>query len=157
MIGLKETIEKFALSDKSRDEILNGGIDAPFEFEQVAKVVLAGHIIVACGNEQVVIHPTCVEFYYHEEFDRGIKDLIVYHRNPKDNKKKKEIFNLGILHNHVSGIDITFEGGTCPDNAVRASLLIREFEINGELEKRPTRIYEALFSQFSIFDGFSVK
>ena len=33
---------------------------------------------------QVTVQPTCVEFYYHEEVEGGIKDPIVYHRNPKN-------------------------------------------------------------------------
>lgn len=70
------------------------------------------------------------------------------------------------MHNHVSGIDITFEkeeekgtGKNDEKGIVRASALIREFRIEGhkEVEKRSTYLYEALYSQFSIFDGgFSV-
>ena len=73
---------------------------------------------------------------------------------------------MGILHNHVSGIDITFEkeeekgtGKNDEKEIVRASALIREFRIEGheKVEKRSTYLYEALYSQFSIFDGgFSV-
>ena len=54
---------------------------------------------------------------------------------------------------------ITFEKGEKSETAVRASALIREFRIEGheEVEERSTYLYEALYSQFSIFDGgFSV-
>lgn len=85
---------------------------------------------------------------------------------------------MGVLHNHVSGIDITFESG---NRKFRASALIRAFEMkvddpvaepdnknkvssyklldipeNG-VEERSTYLYGALFSQFSIFDGFEIK
>ena len=98
-----------------------------------------------------------MEFYYHEEAEGGIKDPIVYHRNPKSGSPKS-IFKLGILHNHVSGIDITFEKGTHPEDAIRASLLIREFSVDGNPpDSRSTLLYDMLYSQASIFDGFSIK
>lgn len=60
------------------------------------------------------------------------------------------------LHNHVSGIDITFEHGKDAAQAVRLSALIREFSIDkshkneeqlSELDKvkvidKPTCLYE---------------
>ena len=53
------------------------------------------------------------------------------------------------------------EQGDNPESAIRASILIREYKIakNGEIieEKRPTYLYEAIYSQFSVFDGgFSI-
>ncbi len=36
-------------------------------------------------------------------------------------------------------------------------MLIREFEINGRQDNRSTQLYEALYSQTSIFNGFSIK
>ncbi|MCH4099108.1 MAG: hypothetical protein LKF06_00540 [Prevotella sp.] len=77
--------------------------------------------------------------------------------NPKDARKNKPVFPFGFLNNHVSGIDITFEKGNCPKEAVRASMLIREFEVDGETESRSTMMYEALYQQASVFDGFSIK
>lgn len=66
-------------------------------------------------------------------------------------------FPLGTLHNHASGIDITFEKGDTPENAVRASMLVREFEIDGLNDDRSTFLYDALYQQSSVFDGISVE
>lgn len=46
------------------------------------------------------------------------------------------IFPLGVLHNHVSGIDITFEKGENEKNAVRLSALVREFRVDDSGKKR---------------------
>ncbi|HJG88817.1 agmatine deiminase family protein [Barnesiella viscericola] len=152
---LQQKLQKFSLSQESRNNILHGSAAAPKEFEQIAQIVLSGYFLVQGASRDVIVRPTCVEFYYHEEWDNGIKDLIVYHRNSKDSPKP--IFPLGVLHNHVSGIDITFERGADIDNAVRASMLIREFEKDEENEERSTLLYEMLYQQRSIFDGISVK
>ncbi len=157
MINLEYELHQFALCKESRKKILTGNTFAPPEFERIAKVVLAGHFLVSYKHGQTIVRPKCVEFYYHEEFEGGIKDPIVYHRNPKNPDKTKSIFPLGILHNHISGIDLTFEHGYNPQNAIRASMLIREFEINGRQDNRSTQLYEALYSQTSIFNGFSIK
>ena len=70
----------------------------------------------------------------------------------------KSILKLGILHNHVSGIDITFEKGTHPKDAIRASLLIREFSVDGNPpDSRSTLLYDMLYSQASILDRLSIK
>ena len=155
MEGLKHKLENFTLSETYRKEILKSNTDkeyVPSEFIEIAKVALAGHFLV---NDKISVHPTAIEFYYHEESNDGIKDPIVYHRNSK--KGSKSIFNFGILHNHVSGIDITFEHGDSPERAIRASMLIREFEIDGKNENRSTMLYEALYQQSSIFEGISAK
>ncbi len=165
MQNLKETLESFSLSEDTRRKILiedhqfgNQGIPfIPSEFKEIAQIALAGHFLVSTGIQQVTVQPTCVEFYYHEEGEGGIKDPIVYHRNPK-NGSPKSIFKLGTLHNHVSGIDITFEKGTHPEDAIRASLLIREFSVDGNPpDSRSTLLYDMLYSQASIFVGFSIK
>lgn len=160
---LKEVLEQFSLSEESRKALISGSLDAPREFKTVAAAILSGCFVVRqLGGEKkaVRVYPTCVEIYYHEEGHK-ITDPIVYHRNrkTKTTKKNYEVFLLGKLHNHVSGIDITFEKGEKSEEAVRASALIREFRIEGheEVEERSTYLYEALYSQFSIFDGgFSV-
>lgn len=157
MINLEYELQQFALCKESRKKILTGNTFAPPEFERIAKVVLAGHFLVSYKHGQTIVRPKCVEFYYHEEFEGGIKDPIVYHRNSKNPDKTKSIFPLGILHNHISGIDLTFEHGDNPQNAIRASMLIREFEINGRQDNRSTQLYEALYSQTSIFNGFSIR
>ncbi len=169
-LSLEGMLERFSLSEESRRQLNHGSLEAPEEFKKIAEVALAGHFLVKGsvkeGNEWVSketrVHPTCVEFYYHEE-SGDIKDLIVYHRNQKHKTREDvyfEPFSLGILHNHNSGIDITFEKGDNAENAVRASMLIREFEIEGqsvEPDKRSTMIYGALFQQGSIFRGISVE
>lgn len=136
----------------------------PEIFLKLAYNILTGHFLVSNNMKEIKVFPTCVEIYYHEEAADGIKDYIVYHRNtPKD--PDKPIFGLGILHNHVSGIDITFEH-MVNGQAVRASALIREFRAEGiekdkdnykDGEDRSTYLYDALFSQFNIFEGFSIK
>ena len=145
--------------------------------------ILSGYFKVSKNNSAsyVTVHPTCVEMYYHEEGegDDKIKDYIVYHRNSNDGKKEVSVFPLGVLHNHVSGIDLTFERMGENNNPIRFSALIREFWVDkshkieeshenyGEEnikaytesnpEKRSTYLYEALYSQYSVFDGFSVQ
>lgn len=147
--------------ENNRDSYSDEDSFTPPEFRDIAQVALAGYFGVCCGRKNIKVHPTCVEFYYHEEAEDGIKDYIVYHRNPKNSSedKLKSIFSLGILHHHVSGIDITFEHGSCPEDAVRASMLIREFWVEGEdkPDNRSTLLYDALYSQTSVFDGFSIK
>jgi agmatine/peptidylarginine deiminase len=155
MVELKKTIKTFSLSEDSRRKLLNGSNDAPPEFIDIARMVLAGHFSVKDANRKIMVRPTAVELYYHEESEGGIKDPIVYHRNSKNNNEK--IFPVGTLHNHVSGIDITFEHGCTPSTAVRASILIREFEVNGKNDERSTKLYEALYQQASLFDGISIE
>lgn len=155
MIKLEEILRGFSLSESSRQNIIGGSNEAPAEFETIAQTALAGHFCVKGKEGNVLVRPTCVEFYYHEEAEHGIKDYIVYHRNMKDNPKPA--FDFGTLHNHVSGIDIAFEKGDSPDNAIRASMLIREFEIDGRNDDRSTMLYEALYQQSSVFDGISVQ
>lgn len=71
---LKTLLSDFLLSNTSRENILNGDVSVPFEFEQIAKCALSGYFIVRGTNQNIVVRPTCVEFYYHEEKSDGIKD-----------------------------------------------------------------------------------
>ncbi len=168
LYSLLEKFSKNGLSQKERQLIIESdnkecpqSTDVPITFKLIAYNILSGHFLV---SNKIKVFPTCVEIYYHEEAADGIKDYIVYHRNtPKD--PDKPIFGLGILHNHVSGIDITFEH-MVNGQAVRASALIREFRAEGiekdkdnykDGEDRSTYLYDALFSQFNIFEGFSIK
>lgn len=160
LYSLLEKFTKDGLSQKERQLIIESddkecpqSTDVPITFKLIAYNILSGHFLV---SNKIKVFPTCVEIYYHEEAADGIKDYIVYHRNtPKD--PDKPIFGFGILHNHVSGIDITFEH-MMNGQAVRASALIREFRVEGhKIEKRSTYLYDALYSQFNIFDGFSIK
>lgn len=180
-MNLKNEVTKFNLR-------ANGGVDKDDKdgkiseaFKPIAEMILSGYFKVSKNNSDsyVTVHPTCVEMYYHEEGegDDKIKDYIVYHRNSNDGKNKKDIFPIGILHNHVSGIDLTFEKEGEDGEPIRFSALIREFWVNMENKKekedmykmkgidgssenkpdnKPTHLYDALYSQFSVFDGFSI-
>ena len=187
---LKELLEKFTLEGSDERKCIGNNPftalqEPPQKFQEVAKAILSGHFRVqnSSTSEHIEVHPTCVEIYYHEEQNNGVKDPIVYHRNreTKSGKNTPSVFPLGVLHNHVSGIDITFESEA--DNSkkyvtgiVRASALIRKFkvkdkdgkwmeftkiknneDIKSKIEDRSTYIYEYLFGQFSIFDGFTIK
>ncbi|MCI1686062.1 MAG: hypothetical protein LKI87_03965 [Prevotella sp.] len=156
-MGLQQKLENFTLNEDTRKKLLSGSKDAPVEFEDIARIALAGYFLVTSGKKGIKVYPTCVEFYYHEEEKNGIKDPVVYHKNPKDARKNKPVFPFGFLNNHVSGIDITFEKGNYPKEAVRAYMLIREFKVDGKQESRSTMMYEALYQQASVFDGFSIK
>ena len=189
-MNLKKVLSDFSLEKNEQRRNLNNSNqltaleNPPKEFKNVAKAILSGHFRVQNSSnesERVEVYPTCVEIYYHEEQANGVKDPIVYHRNRKKKKKSDDdnpiVFPLGVLHNHVSGIDITFEKDANADNEiitgiVRASALIREFKVKdkdgkwveftkiknnkkekSDIENRSTYIYEYLFGQFSIFDG----
>lgn len=165
MKTLKELTESFKItSSEERKDLVAG--NAPKSFKEIAECILAGNFLVTDGKVEVKVHPTVLEFYYHEEKTDGIKDYIVYHRN--NTSSTKSLIPTGFLHNHVSGIDLTFEHDN--EGMVRASVLIREFKIepcSGDQEKsmkafnikvdeedgRSTGMYTALFSMFSVFDG----
>jgi len=153
---LEHILSKFTKNGLSEDDrqIIIGSNKAPHVFHDIAKEILSGYFEVKSGDSIVKVIPTTVEIYYHEE-QGEIKDYIVYHRNSQ--KEKKPIFQLGILHNHVSGIDITFER-IDDDKITRASALIREYRVEGKdvIERRSTKLYEALFSEFNIFEGFTI-
>lgn len=88
---------------KNRDEKL------VLVFKDLARLILQGYFLVKKNNcdSFVKVQPTCVEIYCHEEGegDDKIKDYIVYHRNKDNGEDLKSLFPLGVLHNHVSGID----------------------------------------------------
>lgn len=178
-MDLKTTVEKF-YDDVNKKRIDENGLSEAFL--PVAEKVLSGYFKVSKNRSDsfVTVHPTCVELYYHEEGAGSdkVKDYTVYHRDSDDGKKKVSVFPMGVLHNHVSGIDITFEK-IVEGLPVRFSALIREFWVDkshktekeadnygnekvihyseSNPEKRSTYLYEALYSQYSVFDGFSVE
>ncbi|WP_195558529.1 hypothetical protein [Bacteroides salyersiae] len=136
-MGLKEKIKDFNLRDNEgidKDDN-NGKISEAFK--PIAETILSGHFKVTKNNSDsyVTVHPTCVEMYYHEEGEGEdkIKDYIVYHRDSNDGKNKKDIFPLGVLHNHVSGIDLTFEREGNDHEPIRFSALIT---LNPQLHSR---------------------
>ena len=186
-MNLKEVLRDFSLEKNEQRRNLDNSNqltaleNPPEKFQDVAKAILSGHFrIQNCSTSECIeVHPTCVEIYYHEEQANGVKDPIVYHRN-RETKSGKNIppvfLPLGVLHNHVSGIDITFESEANSKNKyvtgiVRASALIREFSViwktkvetdyiitkKIENEKHPTYIYDYLYGKFSIFDGFRIE
>ena len=139
-------------------------------FQQIAaKLLYGGHFVVSDGNGNVIrrVYLHMVEFYYHEE--RGaVKDYIVYHRNPDNPQKKSNplpSFPIGSLHTHISGVDITFEDNSHPENPeYRASVLIRAFRVEEvktipgllftqEVDERSTYFYNALFMGVNAMDG----
>lgn len=169
MKTLKEITSSFKI-DSAKERACLARNEAPNSFMELAQCMLAGHFLVTDGKEEVTVRPTVLEFYYHEEREDGIKDPIVYHKDSKSSKKP--LILTGFLHNHVSGIDLTFEHEN--NGMVRASVLVREFIIESGKDKleamapfnikvnvndgRSTAMYAALFSQFSVFDnGFNVK
>ncbi|MCK9156086.1 MAG: hypothetical protein M0P12_08225 [Paludibacteraceae bacterium] len=143
-------------------------------FLDIAECFLNGHFEIKKGDNICEIHPTTIEFYYHEEDENenSVKDYIMYHRGKK--RKTGEFYQpypIGVINPHISGIDVTFEDQCIYYPKFRASALIRAFDINGNCEismsdlfdfsnkkeTRSTKMYDGLLSQFSIADaGFSI-
>lgn len=159
---LRSFIE-FGLPKEERQIIMKSQEPSPI-FIKIAKEILDGCFLVTSGNSSVKIVPTMVELYYHEENDT-IKDQIVYHRN-SEKHPSLPIFKFGLLHNHYSGIDITFEFKG-RNEICRASALIRAFRVVDGIsnesfnivtpDSRSTYFPKALLGQFSIFDGYQIK
>lgn len=115
------------------------------QFNEIAqRILFGGHFEVDTGVEVVRIFMKDVEFYYHEMGDKRFQDPIMY-------RKDAEVpLPIGSLYLHNSGVDLTFER----NHDFRASILLRSFTLNeqeGELEKRPTYLYEYLFKGISPF------
>ena len=138
------------------------------QFEELANYFLKdGYFLV---NNERKIYICDVEFYYHEEFDGGIKDWIMYHRDLHPNNKTEKLgyLQLGQLNSHASGLDVTFEN---PDEKYRAGMLIRGFKIVEPIvepkpfdyshtkyyDERSTHFYDALLNSGGNFTkGFSI-
>lgn len=82
MDSLKDIISSFKVNTVDERNLLNSN-EAPNVFYKVAECMLAGHFLVTDGHKDVLVRPTVLEFYYHEEKNGGIKDPIVYHKTPK--------------------------------------------------------------------------
>lgn len=143
-------------------------------FEALAKKMIYGGYFEVSNNGNILyrIYIHTVEFYYHEEGngDLKIRDWIVYHRNPINGNEDKPLFEIGTLHSHVSGIDITFEGEHEDHYKYRGSALIRKFMVkegnceqfkefpkpkdktHPEIEEYPTHLYEYLFMKAPLSD-----
>lgn len=166
---LMECLKEFDGAHGNSEEQKLKSLEKPFE-ALAKKMIYGGYFKVSNNGKtlyRVYIHT--VEFYYHEEDNGDLKDWIVYHRNPIKGVPKP-LFEVGTLHSHVSGIDITFEGKH-PDNYLyRASALIRKFKVKeGEsedfikfnkpqeanypdVEGYPTHLYEYLFMKAPLTD-----
>lgn len=166
MTRLEQVLTRFVqsgLSEEERQNILQNS-ETPLAFKKIAKELLCGCFEVENRKKVVKICPVAVELYYHEETG-CIKDSIVYHRN-RDKQRELPLFQVGVLHNHYSGIDLTFEFRS-GENVCRASALIREFRVIDGIcdetlkivypDARSTYFPKALLGQFSVFDGFSIR
>ncbi len=115
--------------------------------------LLDGHFHV---NGERKIYLCDVEFYYHEEFEDGIRDWSMYHRN--NDKETPDYFNAGQLNAHASGIDITFESEALQ---YRAAMLVRGFQIDNEdpkgYDKRSTYFYDAILNHGNLANGLTIE
>ena len=84
-----------------------------------------------------------IEFYYHEENEGGLKDPIMYHTNMNEGRGNEiPYFEMGRLHLHTSGVDVTFEN---EEKHYRASFLIRGFHVNDkEYDPHSTHVYNEM-------------
>ena len=95
-------------------------------FRVLAPSFLYGGYIQVRNDYKVYIRT--VEFYFHSEKEKAVKDPIVYHRNGR-NLEIVPYFPLMSLHAHQSGIDITFEN---EKKEYMASALIRSYEVKNK-------------------------
>lgn len=132
------------------------------QFVEMAKELLyGGYFLVEIKdeNEKIThekkIYLEDIEFYYHEEGERGLKDPIMYHTNDHEGKELR-YFELGRLNLHISGVDVTFENER---KAYRASFLIRGFRVNdGKYDDCSTHVYdELLFMGVPIGKAIEIK
>jgi len=131
------------------------------QFEKIAKEVFYGGYFLVNDNRK--IYPKEIEFYYHEEDEKGLKDPVMYHTNDRE-KKNIPYFPLGSLNFHISGIDVTFEN---EQKMYRASFLIRRYSVftfdgnewreTKQNEERPTYIYEDMLMNIPIFKNINIK
>ena len=115
------------------------------QFDEIAqRILFGGYFEVETGDEVVRIYMKDVEFYYHEIGNKRFQDPIMYR------KDTAVPLPIGSFYLHTSGVDLTLERG----NEFRAAILLRSFTLNnqkGELEKRPTYLYDYLFKGISQF------
>jgi hypothetical protein len=123
------------------------------EFEKIAMAAFnSGYFLINKGDEdyEYKIEITCIEFYYHEDKEGGIKD-------PRKLLKGKDTFDyeLGAVCPHNYGVDILFDDNN--EKQYHASFLIRGFRVcekgkepydNGDADKEewhPQYIWDYLF------------
>lgn len=133
------------------------------QFTVIAKAVFFGGYFLVNGKRK--ISPIDIEFYYHEEYENGLKDPAMYHTSDHEQKEKPlKYYPLGLLNFHISGLDVTFEN---ENDKYRASFLIRAYstdKLSEETwvpqkreEKRSTYIYEDMLMGESVFSGIKIE
>lgn len=127
-----------------------GAVDQPHDlklaalekqFYLMAKELLYGGYFLIENKKHLYLDD--IEFYYHEEGTEGLKDPIMYHTNDNEGKGKEiPYYELGRLHLHISGVDVTFEN---EEKQYRASFLIRGFHVdNKEYDNHSTHVYDEM-------------
>lgn len=135
------------------------------QFEDIAQIVFNGRYVV---NGEYEIYPIDIEFYFHDEENKSIIELQMYHVGDVP------YFPVGAICPNRSGVDMTFER----EGKYRASFLIRGYTYKslvnndektftnkasqklkeGEIDKfKPQYLWEDLFGNASIFGkGLSI-
>ena len=167
---METLIEKLKEFDKNRTKALNS--------ERVWNEIEVGECFLPCAeeflcngyfliNDEFILDLGSIELYYHEEYEGGLKDHVMYHTNerlPKSHLAKIKkytpdnlpvfyrtindnsgypYFKMGSVNLHQSGVDITFEN---EKKGYRASFLIRSYRM---LKK------EDLFNDNILYDPYS--
>lgn len=111
------------------------------QFGLMAKELLYGGYFLIEGHKHLYLDD--IEFYYHEEAEGGLKDPIMYHTNMNEGKGNEiPYFEVGRLHLHISGIDVTFEN---KEEQYRASFLIRGFHVDDkDYNPHSTHVYSEM-------------
>ena len=140
MNNLKKSIERFYNST----DILETRMK-----ELSSTILYGGYINI---RNQYHIFVRTVEFYYHEE--EGIaKDPIMYHRNNNAIEGEVPYYPMLSINSHGTGIDITFEN---PDEQIRASALIRAYEV-WDVSRKRFLVWNAQDQQFKEYSGIGKK
>lgn len=111
------------------------------QFSQMAKELLYGGYFLVEDDKHLYLDD--IEFYYHEEAEGGLKDPIMYHTNMNEGKGNEiPYFEMGRLHLHTSGVDVTFEN---KEKQYRASFLIRGFHVDRkDYDPHSTHVYNEM-------------
>ena len=111
------------------------------QFGRMAKELLYGGCFLVDGHKHLYLDD--IEFYYHEEAEGGLKDPIMYHTNMNEGKGNEiPYFEMGRLHLHTSGVDVSFEN---KEKQYRASFLIRGFHVDDkDYDPHSTHVYSEM-------------
>lgn len=181
----EQLAESLEVAIKNFQKQIEGFIEAEHDesnlidpMNQLAKQLLYGgyiHVISPSVNRKIYLH--AVEFYYHEgkqvPEDSRITDYVMYHIpdfvvpdgergaltpvQREIHEWNEQLFPVGTLVGHTSGVDLTFEDS---NDRYRAAVLLREFVVveddnyNGAyLDRRSTFVKDELFHGLSVFDS----